>query len=46
VPDTAATFLFDPERASGQLRYDGTAYFFRSHTCAGTIAENPERFAS
>jgi len=46
VPDTAATFLFDPERASGQLRYDCTVYFFCSLTCAGTFAENPERFAT
>jgi YHS domain-containing protein len=36
----------DPERAPGQLRYEGTAYFFCSLTCAGTFAQNPERFAS
>ena len=44
--DPVCRMAVDPERASGQLRYDGTAYFFRSLTCAGTIAENPERFAS
>ena len=31
---------------SGQLRYDGTAYFFCSLTCAGTFADDPERFAN
>lgn len=44
--DPVCRMAVDPERASGQLRYDGTAYFFCSLTCAGTFAANPERFAS
>ncbi len=42
--DPVCRMAVDPERASGQLRYDGTAYFFCSLTCAGTFAQNPERF--
>ena len=44
--DPVCRMAVDPERAPGQLRYDGTAYFFCSLTCAGTFAQNPERFAS
>jgi YHS domain-containing protein len=44
--DPVCRMVVDPERASGQLRYDGTAYFFCSLTCAGTFAANPERFAN
>jgi class 3 adenylate cyclase/YHS domain-containing protein len=44
--DPVCRMAVDPERASGQLRYDGTAYFFCSLTCAGTFAQNPERFVS
>ena len=44
--DPVCRMAVDPERAPGQLRYDGTAYFFCSLTCAGTFARNPERFAS
>ena len=44
--DPVCRMAVDPERAPGQLTYDGTAYFFCSLTCAGTFAQNPERFAS
>jgi adenylate cyclase len=44
--DPVCRMAVDPERAPGQLRYDGTAYFFCSLTCAGTFAQNPERFRS
>jgi class 3 adenylate cyclase/YHS domain-containing protein len=44
--DPVCRMAVDPERAPGQLRYDGTAYFFCSLTCAGTFAQNPERFAA
>ena len=44
--DPVCRMAVDPQRAPGQLRYDGTAYFFCSLTCAGTVAANPERFAS
>lgn len=44
--DPVCRMAVDPERAPGHLRYDGTAYFFCSLTCAGTFAQNPERFAS
>ncbi len=43
--DPVCRMAVDPERAPGQLRYDGAAYFFCSLTCAGTFAQNPERFA-
>jgi adenylate cyclase len=36
----------DPERAQGQLTYEGTAYFFCSLTCAGMFAQNPAGFAA
>ena len=42
--DPVCRMAVDPERASGQLRYDDTAYFFCSLTCAATFAQNPERF--
>jgi class 3 adenylate cyclase/YHS domain-containing protein len=44
--DPVCQMVVDPERAPGQLRHDGTAYFFCSLTCAGTFAQNPERFTS
>ena len=44
--DPVCRMAVDPERASGQLRYDDTAYFFCSLTCAGAFAQSPERFAS
>jgi class 3 adenylate cyclase/YHS domain-containing protein len=44
--DPVCRMAVDPDRAPGQLRYDGTAYFFCSLTCAGTFAVNPERFTS
>jgi adenylate cyclase len=43
--DPVCRMAVDPDRAPGQLRYDDTAYFFCSLTCAGTFAQNPERFA-
>ena len=44
--DPVCRMAVDPARALGELRYEGTAYFFCSLTCAGTFAQNPERFAS
>ena len=44
--DPVCRMAVDPERAPGQLRYESTAYFFCSLTCAGTFAQNPERFVS
>jgi YHS domain-containing protein len=43
--DPVCRMAVDPERAPGQLSYAGVAYFFCSLTCAGTFAQNPERFA-
>jgi len=43
--DPVCRMAVDPDHAPGQLRYDDTAYFFCSLTCAGTFAQNPERFA-
>ena len=43
--DPVCRMAVDPDRAPGQLRYDDTAYFFCSLTCAGTFAQNPKRFA-
>lgn len=44
--DPVCRMAVEPERALGQLRYEGTAYFFCSLTCAGAFAQNPERFAN
>ena len=43
--DPVCRMAVEPERALGQLRYEGAAYFFCSLTCAGAFARNPERFA-
>jgi adenylate cyclase len=43
--DPVCRMAVDPDRAAGRLLYDGNAYFFCSLTCAGTFAEEPERFA-
>ena len=34
----------DPDHAAGRLMYDGTAYYFCTLACAGTFAQQPERF--
>jgi adenylate cyclase len=44
--DPVCRMAVDPERAPGQLTFEGTAYFFCSLTCAGTFAQNPGRFAT
>jgi adenylate cyclase len=44
--DPVCRMAVDPERAPGQLTYEGTAYFFCSLTCAGMFAQNPGRFAT
>jgi adenylate cyclase len=44
--DPVCRMAVDPERAPGQLTYEGTAYFFCSLTCAGMFAQNPARFAT
>jgi class 3 adenylate cyclase/YHS domain-containing protein len=44
--DPVCRMAVDPERAPGQLTYEGAAYFFCSLTCAGMFAQNPARFAT
>jgi adenylate cyclase len=44
--DPVCRMAVDPERAPGQLTYEGTVYFFCSLTCAGTFAQSPARFAA
>ena len=44
--DPVCRMAVDPERAPGQLTYEGTAYFFCSLTCAGMFAQNPARFTT
>jgi adenylate cyclase len=43
--DPVCRMAVDPDRASGRLVHDGTAYFFCSLACAGQFARAPERFA-
>ena len=44
--DPVCRMAVDPERAPGQLTYEGTAYFFCSLTCAGMFAQDPARFGT
>jgi adenylate cyclase len=44
--DPVCRMAVDPDRAPGRLLHDGQAYFFCSLSCAGTFAQQPERFAS
>jgi class 3 adenylate cyclase/YHS domain-containing protein len=44
--DPVCRMAVDPERAPGQLTYEGTTNVFCSLTCAGAFAQDPERFAS
>lgn len=43
--DPVCRMAVEPERATGRLMYEGTAYFFCSLACAGQFARHPERFA-
>jgi adenylate cyclase len=42
--DPVCRMVVDPDRASGRLVHDGSAYFFCSLSCAGEFARHPERF--
>ena len=42
--DPVCRMAVDPNRSAGRLVHDGTAYFFCSLTCAGTFAQDPDRF--
>jgi adenylate cyclase len=44
--DPVCRMVVDPDRAAGRLIHDGEAYFFCSLACAGTFAQQPERFSS
>jgi class 3 adenylate cyclase/YHS domain-containing protein len=44
--DPVCRMAVEPDRAPGQLTYEGTAYVFCSLTCAGMFAQNPARFAA
>jgi len=44
--DPVCRMAVDPERAPGRLLHEGQAYFFCSLSCAGSFAQQPERFAS
>lgn len=42
--DPVCRMAVDPDRAAGRLIHAGEAYFFCSLACAGTFAQQPERF--
>jgi len=42
--DPVCRMAVDPDRAPGRLLYRDTADFFCSLACAGTFAQEPERF--
>jgi adenylate cyclase len=44
--DPVCRMVVDPERAAGRLIHDGEAYFFCSLSCAGTFAQQPERYSA
>jgi adenylate cyclase len=44
--DPVCRMVVDPDRAAGRLIHDGEAYFFCSLACAGTFAQQPERFSA
>ena len=44
--DPVCRMVVDPEHAAGRLIHDGEAYFFCSLACAGTFAQQPERFSA
>jgi adenylate cyclase len=44
--DPVCRMAVDPERAPGQIKHEGTVYFFCSLTCVAAFANDPERFAS
>ena len=43
--DPVCRMVVDPDRSAGRLIHDGEAYFFCSLACAGTFAQQPERFS-
>jgi adenylate cyclase len=44
--DPVCRMAVDPDRAAGQLVYEGRAYFFCTLACAGEFARRPEDFAT
>jgi adenylate cyclase len=44
--DPVCRMVVNPDRATGRLIHDGEAYFFCSLACAGTFAQQPERFSA
>jgi adenylate cyclase len=44
--DPVCRMVVDPDRAAGRLIHDGEAYFFCSLACAGTFAQQPERYSA
>jgi adenylate cyclase len=44
--DPVCRMVVDPDRAAGRLSHDGEAYFFCSLACAGTFAQQPERYSA
>ena len=42
--DPVCRMAVDPDRATGRLMHEGTAYFFCTLTCAGEFARHPERY--
>jgi class 3 adenylate cyclase len=45
VVDPVCQMAVDPDRATGRLMLDETAYHFCSLTCAAAFAQHPERYA-
>jgi len=44
--DPVCRMAVAPDRAAGRLTHAGEAYFFCSLACAGTFAQQPERFSA
>lgn len=43
--DPVCQMVVDPDHSTGRLKYEGTAYFFCTLTCAAAFARHPERYA-
>lgn len=44
--DPVCRMIVNPDRAAGRLVHEGQTYFFCSLACAGTFAQQPERFSA
>ena len=42
--DPVCRMAVDPDRATGRLMHEGTAYYFCTLACAGEFAQDPERY--